>query len=155
MTLVLGAFGLRFLIYSVLTNPWHILPVELLQGICFGIFWSTMASYAYVVSPEGSAATVQGIVSAAFKGIGEIIDDLILRHEIVHYKIVNIFRLQELEGAVLLEVFYSRHYQEEWPLEYLEWLPLLFVYCIMESCTFFSITFHQCLKFLVSKAKML
>lgn len=94
MTLVLGAFGLRFIIYSLLTNPWHILPVELLQGVTYGIFYSNMASYAYgtylifslvslfvrlnprvelrfidyiilvlftlVVSPPGSAATVQG-----------------------------------------------------------------------------------------------
>ncbi|XP_021966839.1 major facilitator superfamily domain-containing protein 6 isoform X2 [Folsomia candida] len=70
MTLVLGAFGLRFIIYSLLTNPWHILPVELLQGVTYGIFYSNMASYAYVVSPPGSAATVQGIVGAAFEGIG-------------------------------------------------------------------------------------
>jgi MFS family permease len=67
MTLVLGAFGVRLLIYSVLTNPWTILPVELFQGVTFGIFYSTMASYAYVVSPPGSAATVQGLVGSAFK----------------------------------------------------------------------------------------
>jgi hypothetical protein len=71
MTLVLGAFGVRFLIYSVLTNPWTILPVELFQGITYGIFYSNMASYAYVVSPPGSAATVQGLVGAAFEGIGK------------------------------------------------------------------------------------
>lgn len=73
MTLVLGAFGLRFIIYSLLTNPWHVLPVELLQGVTYGIFYSNMASYAYVVSPPGSAATVQGIVGAAFEGVGEFL----------------------------------------------------------------------------------
>jgi len=73
MTLVLVAFGIRFLIYSLISNPWSILPVELFQGVTYGIFYSNMASYAYVVSPPGSAATVQGIVGAAFEGIGELL----------------------------------------------------------------------------------
>lgn len=70
MTLVLGAFGVRFIIYSFLTNPWSILPVELFQGLTYGIFYANMVSYANQVSPPGTAATVQGIFQAAFVGIG-------------------------------------------------------------------------------------
>jgi MFS family permease len=70
MTLVLAGFALRFILYSIITHPWLILPIELLQGVTYGIFYSNMASYAYVISPPGSVATVQGIVGAAFEGIG-------------------------------------------------------------------------------------
>lgn len=98
MTLVLFAFGIRFLMYSFLTNPWYILPVELLQGVTYGIFYSNMASYAYVVSPPGSAATVQGIVGAAFEGVGENILLLTFCMKILsHYKI-HYFQGWELEA---------------------------------------------------------
>ncbi|KAJ9601319.1 hypothetical protein L9F63_000541, partial [Diploptera punctata] len=70
MSLVLLAFGLRFIIYSVLQDPWWCLPVELFQGFTFGIFYATMASYASVVAPPGTEATVQGTVGAVFEGIG-------------------------------------------------------------------------------------
>ena len=45
MTLVLGAFGIRFILYSYITNPWYSLPIEILNGVTFGLFYSTMASF--------------------------------------------------------------------------------------------------------------
>lgn len=59
MTLVLFTFGLRLCLYSLLSNPWLVLPIELMQGITFGIFYSTMATYASIVAPAGTAATLQ------------------------------------------------------------------------------------------------
>lgn len=61
MSLVLFAFGVRFILYSFLTNPWWVLPIEMFQGITFGMFYPTMASYAKVVSPPGTETTVQVI----------------------------------------------------------------------------------------------
>lgn len=72
MAIVIGTFGIRFLLYSMLENPWWVLPIELMQGLTYGIFYTNMATYAYVVSPEGTAATVQGIVGAAFEGVGKM-----------------------------------------------------------------------------------
>lgn len=59
MSIVLVAFGVRFLLYSFLTNPWWVLPIEFLNGLTFGIFYSTMASYASLVAPPGTEATLQ------------------------------------------------------------------------------------------------
>ncbi|KAL5273717.1 hypothetical protein ACFFRR_000457 [Megaselia abdita] len=70
MSLVLGAFGVRLLLYSFLVNPWYVLPIELLNGLTFGIFYSTMASYASIVAPPGTEATMQGLVGAIFEGVG-------------------------------------------------------------------------------------
>ena len=53
MTLVLGAFGARFILYSVLTNPWYSLLVEVINGVTFGIFYAAMTSYAHIISPTG------------------------------------------------------------------------------------------------------
>lgn len=70
MTLVLFVIGVRFLLYSVLENPWWCLPIELFQAT-FGLFYSTMASYASIVAPPGTEATIQGLVGAIFEGVGE------------------------------------------------------------------------------------
>lgn len=59
MTLVLFTFGARLFLYSLLSNPWMVLPIELMQGITFGVFYSTMATYASIVAPAGTAATLQ------------------------------------------------------------------------------------------------
>lgn len=59
MSLVLLGFGVRFLLYSALVNPWWVLPIELLNGITFGIFYSTMTSYASIVALPGTEATIQ------------------------------------------------------------------------------------------------
>ncbi|KAG8223484.1 hypothetical protein J437_LFUL004952 [Ladona fulva] len=70
MTLVLLAFGVRMILYSFLVNPWYALPIELLNGLTFGLAYSTMASYASIVAPPGTEATVQGLVGATFEGVG-------------------------------------------------------------------------------------
>ncbi|KAK4315572.1 hypothetical protein Pmani_013213 [Petrolisthes manimaculis] len=70
MSLVIIVFGLRYIIYYAVVNPWFFLPVELLNGFTFGIFYATMTSYASFMAPPGTEATMQGIVGAAFEGIG-------------------------------------------------------------------------------------
>ncbi|XP_045109294.1 major facilitator superfamily domain-containing protein 6-A-like [Portunus trituberculatus] len=70
MSLVVAVFGLRYVLYYAISNPWVFLPVELLNGFTFGIFYATMTSYASQVAPPGMQATLQGIVGASFEGIG-------------------------------------------------------------------------------------
>ncbi len=70
MTMILAMMGVRLLCYSLLTNPWYVLPIELLNGLTLGVYWSTSASFAYMVAPPGSASTLQGIFGAVFEGIG-------------------------------------------------------------------------------------
>lgn len=59
MSLVLFGFGVRFILYSMLQDPWYVLPIELLNGVTFGLFYATMASYASIVAPPGTETTMQ------------------------------------------------------------------------------------------------
>ncbi|XP_059489344.1 major facilitator superfamily domain-containing protein 6-A isoform X2 [Neocloeon triangulifer] len=77
MSMVLFGFGLRFFLYFWLVDPWWVLPIELLNGVTFGIFYATMASYASKIAPPGTEATVQGLVGAVFEGIGVSLGSLI------------------------------------------------------------------------------
>ncbi|CAK1554815.1 unnamed protein product [Leptosia nina] len=92
MTLVLFAFGVRFILYSFLTNAWWVLPIEMLQGITFGMFYPTMTSYANVVSPPGTETTVQGLVGAIFEGVGTSLGSFIGGQLYETYRGWNTFR---------------------------------------------------------------
>lgn len=70
MSVVLVALGIRFILYSVIENPWYFIPVEFSNGITFGLFYACMASYASIVAPPGTEATMQGMVGAVFEGVG-------------------------------------------------------------------------------------
>ncbi|CAL1299105.1 unnamed protein product [Larinioides sclopetarius] len=63
------ANGLKFFIYSFIKNPWLGLLIEFLQGPCFGTFYTAMTSYAKIIAPEGTEATVQGLASGTFEGL--------------------------------------------------------------------------------------
>ena len=67
MSLVLLAFSLRFFLYSLLSDPWFSLPIELLNGVTFGLCYAAMTGYAHTIAPEGMEATVQGVVGAVYE----------------------------------------------------------------------------------------
>lgn len=59
MTLILAVIGVRYILYSIIANPWLFLPIEVLNGVTFGLAYASMASYACVIAPPGTATTVQ------------------------------------------------------------------------------------------------
>lgn len=77
--MILIVMGIRLFSYSLLSDPWYVLPIELLNGLTLGVYWSAMASYAYLVAPPGATSTLQGIFSAIFEGIGKFLENFIKR----------------------------------------------------------------------------
>lgn len=59
MALVLLAIAIKFILYSVISDPRWILLVEISNGLTIGLFYSCMASYANSISENGMKATVQ------------------------------------------------------------------------------------------------
>ncbi|XP_022687506.1 major facilitator superfamily domain-containing protein 6-like isoform X2 [Varroa jacobsoni] len=70
MALAVGGTGLRLAVYAFGTNPWHMLPIEVTHGLSFGLFYTAMTLFASRVSPKGTEASVQGIMSGMFEGAG-------------------------------------------------------------------------------------
>lgn len=70
MALGLLTFSFRFYMYSIITNPIWILPVEFCSGITFGLFFAVMMEYAKIVAPESAVTTMIGISGALFEGAG-------------------------------------------------------------------------------------
>lgn len=77
INLTLFSFSIRYLLYSVIYDPWLVLPVELLQGPTYGIFYTTMTSYAKLIAPVGTEATIQGILGGLFEGLGIAVGSLL------------------------------------------------------------------------------
>lgn len=61
-------FTMRLVLYSVVSNPWLFLPIDLLHGISFGLAYPCFTSFASSVAPKGAAATTQAIFGAMFFG---------------------------------------------------------------------------------------
>ena len=60
-------YVLRFIGYANLPpmpHTWVVLPVQLLHGITFGLYWTVGVSYAAASAPAGLEATLQGAFAA-------------------------------------------------------------------------------------------
>jgi MFS transporter, PPP family, 3-phenylpropionic acid transporter len=57
-------YALRFHIYSILPSADWVLPVSLLHGLTFGLYWIASVSYANELTPKGLQGTGQGLLLA-------------------------------------------------------------------------------------------
>lgn len=69
-SLTLLCFGLRYLCFAYMKNPWMTLPVGFLHGPTFGIFYASMTMYGKTEAPPGTEASVQALLSMSFEGVG-------------------------------------------------------------------------------------
>ena len=60
MTCALISYGIAFTLYSMLTNPWWVLPIEMLVGCTYAASWSACTSYMAGASSSESVTTIQG-----------------------------------------------------------------------------------------------
>eukprot|EP00903_Cladosiphon_okamuranus_P010272 g9726.t1 len=64
------AFIIRFVYYSILREPWWVLPAEVLHGLTFAAMWAATTDYAHQISPAHLRTTIQGTVSGVYGGLG-------------------------------------------------------------------------------------
>ncbi|OWF35989.1 major facilitator superfamily domain-containing protein 6-A-like [Mizuhopecten yessoensis] len=108
--IVFGAYALRFFFYSLLTNAWYVLPVEVLHSITFGLMWATSTSYASIISPPGMSATVQGIIGGLHFGFGKGIGSIVTGQIVEPLGFVWTFRLYSFisVGFLILYIIINR-----------------------------------------------
>ncbi|GAQ79149.1 major facilitator superfamily protein [Klebsormidium nitens] len=90
--LVLGCYVARLAYYSVLVEPWAVLPIELLHGVTFGCGWTAGTVHAGRIAPPGMAATMQALFAGAYSGIGDGLGMLLGGFVYEHYGSVTLFR---------------------------------------------------------------
>ncbi|GIY45245.1 major facilitator superfamily domain-containing protein 6 [Caerostris darwini] len=76
-TLSLLSYCVRFFWYSVIKDPWLVLPIEWVHGITYGVFYTSVASYAKKSARPGTEATTQAVVFATYDGLGSGIGNIV------------------------------------------------------------------------------
>lgn len=56
----LSCYSIRLFYYAFVSNPWTVLPIELLSGITTAAVWAAMMSYVGTHSVPGASVTLQG-----------------------------------------------------------------------------------------------
>ncbi|KAK2587718.1 hypothetical protein KPH14_003831 [Odynerus spinipes] len=106
MSLVLLTYSIRFMAYSIISNPWLFLPLEILHGPSLGLCWPTMVSYGDKVTPPGTKATIQGLIGAIFEGIGVSSGSFLCGWIMDVYGGVIAFRVFSVGALVWLSIFW-------------------------------------------------
>lgn len=65
-----AGFALRCLWYAFVTNPWLVLPVEVIPGLTNALAWVAMLSYVNEISTSDNSTTHQGILYGFYRGLG-------------------------------------------------------------------------------------
>ncbi|KAI3415711.1 hypothetical protein GPALN_005300 [Globodera pallida] len=103
----LGANVFRFLIISWLSNPWLILPLQLLQGAVVSILWASATSYVSIVSPPHLKGTSQHILALLFHGLGRGVGPIIGGFFIRAHGTRALFLLMAFLTLCVLGVYYA------------------------------------------------
>ncbi|XP_012279437.1 major facilitator superfamily domain-containing protein 6 [Orussus abietinus] len=109
MSIVLLVYAIRFMSYSLISNLWIFLFVEVLHGPSFGLCWPTMVSYGDKVAPSGTKATMQGFVGAVFEGIGVSSGSFICGWLMEKYGGVVVLQAFSVGSLVWLSIYWILH----------------------------------------------
>jgi PPP family 3-phenylpropionic acid transporter len=76
--LLLGASAqaARLLGWSLITDPYLAVSLQLLNGLAFGALWMAAVAYAKEIAPAGLSATAQGLLSGVYFGFSSVIGAL-------------------------------------------------------------------------------
>ena len=103
----LVCYGLRLQWYAHMTNPYWVLPVELLHGVTYGAGWAAGTCYAAEIAPAGLEGTMQGLLSSAHWGVGAALGSVvggILYEELGAVHMFNVAGVVALFGLGLCAV---------------------------------------------------
>ena len=73
-TLIVAVFAtaLRLILYNQVQNPYFVLPIELLQGVGWSLFWAASVEQVNILVKEELRATGQSFLTGAMLGAGAI-----------------------------------------------------------------------------------
>ena len=70
LIIAMTTIGLRLICYSLTTQPWVVLVIQLCHGLTFASIYTAGVHYADQVAPPGMKATTQGMFSGTLMGFG-------------------------------------------------------------------------------------
>lgn len=114
--LCLGLIGnvMRFLYISYLTNPWAVLPFELMQGITHAAVWAASCSYIAHNTPQHLRSSAQGVLQGIHHGLGRGCGAIIGGMFVTYYGTTATFRGYGVMCLLVLGAFiFINFYRKE------------------------------------------
>ncbi|HEX6287647.1 MAG TPA: MFS transporter [Herpetosiphonaceae bacterium] len=102
--LAVGAYMLRFLLYSIPPSPYAVLAVQLLHGLSFGMYLMASVTLVHELAGRERAATAQGLLSSTSLGFGAITGSLVGGALLDRIGAVGIFRVAAVGMLMALGV---------------------------------------------------
>lgn len=103
LLLTIGATIIRLFLYSFIKNPFLAIPIELLHGLSWSLFWVVCVEYTNALVPENWRATGQSLLYAAYFGVGTIMGNFLVgSFQDSKYTISKIFAIS---GILVLIAF--------------------------------------------------
>eukprot|EP00743_Colponemidia_sp_Colp-15_P006140 GILK01006599.1.p1 GENE.GILK01006599.1~~GILK01006599.1.p1 ORF type:complete len:437 (+),score=53.83 GILK01006599.1:54-1313(+) len=66
-------FTVRLIGYSVMKSAWMVLPIQMLHGVSFSLFWTAAVTHTNALSPPGMESTSLGLLNGVFGGVAPTI----------------------------------------------------------------------------------
>lgn len=73
MTIAAGMYAVRFLLSSMVSHPYELVAVQVLQGFTFVLFYVGAMQYLYAIVPEQWKSTGQTMLTVLFFGVSGIV----------------------------------------------------------------------------------
>jgi MFS transporter, PPP family, 3-phenylpropionic acid transporter len=70
LIIAMTTIGLRLICYSLTTQPWVVLVIQLVHGLTFAAIFTAGVYYADQIAPPGMKATTQGMFNSTLMGFG-------------------------------------------------------------------------------------
>jgi MFS transporter, PPP family, 3-phenylpropionic acid transporter len=70
LVIAMTVIGLRLICYSLTTQPWVVLVIQLVHGLTFAAIFTAGVYYADQIAPPGMKATTQGMFNGTMMGFG-------------------------------------------------------------------------------------
>jgi len=70
LCVVLAGYGVRYIYYSLINNPWYTMPAELMHGVTFALGWSAATQYVSSLLPPELSTSAQGLLAGIQWGLG-------------------------------------------------------------------------------------
>ena len=118
-TLLITVFAtaLRMFLYSIVKNPYAALPIEILHGISWSLFWVVCVEYVNILVREDWRATGQSLLYAAYFGAGAIVGNFWTGYlSDTKMKIAEIFLLNSAIATIvgILIFMFMKKKKVEW-----------------------------------------
>ncbi|HLG38538.1 MAG TPA: MFS transporter [Chitinophagaceae bacterium] len=105
------ATAIRLILYNVTKNPVAAIPIEMLHGFSWSLFWVACVEYVNKLVAEKWMATGQSLLYAAYFGVGAIAGNFWTGYLSEKMKIADIFLLNSIAVfavAIMLFVFMKK-----------------------------------------------